>query len=265
MSQLTIATASGPPSFMTTSSPLRIGMLTPSSNTVLEPVTMRMLAQLDKDVSVHFSRLRVTSISPETASRKQFDLAPILEAARLLADARVDVIVWNGTSGGWEGLDADREMVRAITSDTSIPATTGTLATIDAFIELGVGRYGLVVPYMDEITNAIKSTFADAGLDCVGSTNERVSVNWDFSQIGPELIADRARQVARSRPDGIAIFCTNLCGAPVVEALERELQIPIVDSVVVCLWAALRTLGRRLEVSGFGRLAAGSYAKGAEL
>ncbi|MDR3496087.1 MAG: Asp/Glu/hydantoin racemase, partial [Ancalomicrobiaceae bacterium] len=40
---------------------LRIGMLTPSSNTVLEPVTSRILAGL-ADVSVHFSRFRVTAI-----------------------------------------------------------------------------------------------------------------------------------------------------------------------------------------------------------
>jgi maleate isomerase len=240
-------------------------MLTPSSNTVLEPVTMRMLAQLNTEVSVHFSRIRVTSISPEAESRRQFDLEPLLAAAQLLADAKVDVIVWNGTSGGWEGLDADREMVRAIESATSIPATTGTLATIDAFAELGVHRYGLVVPYVDEITTAIKGTFATAGFDCAAWANEGVSVNWEFSQITPEVIADRARTVARSRPDGIAIFCTNLCGAPVVDTLERELQIPIVDSVVVCLWAAFGVLGRKLEVSGYGRLAAGGYARGAKL
>jgi maleate isomerase len=39
--------------------PVRIGILTPSSNTVLEPVTHEMTRGLN-DVSVHFSRLRVT-------------------------------------------------------------------------------------------------------------------------------------------------------------------------------------------------------------
>ena len=39
-----------------------LGMLTPSSNTVLEPVTQAMLAGLP-EVSVHFSRFRVTEIA----------------------------------------------------------------------------------------------------------------------------------------------------------------------------------------------------------
>jgi maleate isomerase len=235
---------------------MRIGMLTPSSNTVLEPVTMRMLAGLDSGVSVHFSRVAVASISQAAESRRQFDLGPMVAAALLLADAKVDVIVWNGTSGGWQGLDADREIVRAIESATSIPATTGTLATVDAFKELGVRRYGLVVPYVDEITTAIKGTFGAAGFDCVASTNDGISVNWDFSQISPEVVASRIRIVAKAQPDGIAVFCTNLCGAPVVEALENELGIPIVDSVAVCLWAAFRAVGQKPVLRGFGRLLA---------
>ena len=73
-----------------------LGMLTPSSNTVLEPMTSAMVAGL-ADVSVHFGRFRVIEISLGKQALQQFDDGPILEAARLLADARVDVIAWNGT------------------------------------------------------------------------------------------------------------------------------------------------------------------------
>jgi maleate isomerase len=40
----------------------RIGMLTPSSNTVLEPVTQRLLAGTPA-ITAHFSRFRVTEIA----------------------------------------------------------------------------------------------------------------------------------------------------------------------------------------------------------
>ncbi len=39
-----------------------LGMLTPSSNTVLEPTTTHMLESLD-EVTAHFSRFKVTEIS----------------------------------------------------------------------------------------------------------------------------------------------------------------------------------------------------------
>ena len=217
---------------------------------------MRMVAALDGDHTVHFSRLRVTSIPPEGAGRKQFEPGPMVTAAELLADARVDVIVWNGTSGGMEGLDADRKIVEAIEAATSTPATTGTLATIEAFSELGIGRYGLVVPYTAEITSRVVGTFASAGFECVASTHEGLTANWDFSQVSPSIIADRARSVSRAQPQGIAIFCTNLCGAPVVDLLEGELGVPVVDSVIVCLWAAFHVLGRKPALKGWGRLMA---------
>ncbi|HBO78304.1 MAG TPA: Asp/Glu/hydantoin racemase, partial [Cupriavidus sp.] len=85
---------------------IRLGMLTPSSNTALEPITSAMVSGLP-NVSAHFSRFTVTEISLRDQALGQFDLEKILAAARLLADARVDVIAWNGTSSGWLGFDKD--------------------------------------------------------------------------------------------------------------------------------------------------------------
>lgn len=94
--------------------PVRLGMLTPSYNTVLEPVTAVMLRDLP-EVSAHFGRFRVTEISLRDQALGQFDPVPVLQAARLLADARVDVIAWNGTSAGWLGFDSDERLCESIT------------------------------------------------------------------------------------------------------------------------------------------------------
>ena len=61
-------------------SPLRLGMLTPSSNTVLEPLTAAMLAALP-GASAHFARFRVVAIDLGEGSRAQFDLSPVVAAA----------------------------------------------------------------------------------------------------------------------------------------------------------------------------------------
>ena len=49
----------------------RIGMITPSLNTVLEPVTYALLSDLP-DVTAHFSRVRVTHISLGDDATSQF-------------------------------------------------------------------------------------------------------------------------------------------------------------------------------------------------
>ena len=68
-----------------------LGMLTPSSNTVLEPITSAILADLP-DVTAHFGRFRVTEISLTDKALGQFTNQPILDAATLLAEAQMDVI-----------------------------------------------------------------------------------------------------------------------------------------------------------------------------
>jgi maleate isomerase len=63
------------------------------------------------------------------------------------------------------------------------------------------------------------------------------------------------RAVAQASPQAISIFCTNLQGASVVEKLEREIGIPIYDTVATAVWGSLRLAGvdPRL-VRGWGRL-----------
>jgi hypothetical protein len=62
-------------------------MLTPSSNTALEPLTSAMLGGLP-EVSAHFGRFKVTGISLDPGALGQFDDVKVLEAARLLADGK---------------------------------------------------------------------------------------------------------------------------------------------------------------------------------
>ena len=231
-----------------------IGMLTPSSNTVLEPVTGAMLAGLP-EVSAHFSRFRVTEISLDGRALGQFDPAPILAAARLLADARVDVIAWNGTSSGWLGFEADEALCHAITRETGIPSTTSVLALNEVMRATGATRFGLVTPYLHEVQARVVATYRRHGFECVAERHLNVPGNFSFSEVTAAQIAAMVQQVAAAKPDCITTFCTNLRAAPLVDALERDTGIPVYDTVSVVLWKTLRMAGvDTSRVVGWGRL-----------
>lgn len=239
-----------------------LGMLTPSSNTALEPLCSRMVAELD-DVSMHFARFRVTEIALSDGALAQFALEPMLAAAALLADARVGAIAWNGTSAGWLGFDADVRLVAAIRAATGIPATTSTLALLDAFDALDANRIAFVTPYQDDVQAKILDNFG-AGHEIVAERHLGLRDNFSFSEVAPETLAGLIRDVARSAPDAIAVFCTNLRAAQLAEDLERELGIPIVDTVATGVWAALRLAGADpSRVRGWGRLFAASAVEDA--
>jgi maleate isomerase len=231
-----------------------IGMLTPSSNTVLEPVTSAILSGLS-DVSVHFGRFRVTEISLEKSALDQFDPIPMLSAADLLADAKVGVMTWNGTSASWRGFDTDRELCASITERTGIPASSATLALDEIFRLAGIVRFGLVTPYDDDVQAQIVSTYASEGYECIAERHVGIRENFAFAEVSSEALCAMVREVAEANPQAIAILCTNLRGAPLVAALEEETGIPIYDSVAVSVWAALRVGQIRTDrVRGWGSL-----------
>jgi maleate isomerase len=231
-----------------------LGQLTPSSNTVLEPICARILADVP-DVTSHFSRFVVRQISLSDQALAQFDLEPIVAAARLLADAKVQVICWNGTAAGWLGFEADEKLCEAIVRETGTPACTAVLSFNEVFRKTDVRKFGLVSPYIDKVQDAIIANYRKHGWDCVAETHYGDKGNFSFSEYTEEQIAASVREVGKAKPDAITIYCTNMRGAPIVAALEAELGIPIYDSVSVCVWKSMLVAGDDpRQVKGWGRL-----------
>ena len=232
----------------------RLGMLTPSSNTVLEPVTSAMVAALP-DVSVHFSRFKVTEIALSKEALAQFDDSEILRAAELLAHAKVDAIAWNGTSAAWRGFDADERLCERILAATGIPACTAVLAFREIFLKGQHRRIGLVTPYLADVQNKIMANWANAGFACSAERHFGLQDNYSFANVEPEAIGRAVREVAKEGCDAVAIVCTNMRGAEVTASLENEIGLPVYDSVAVTLWKSLRVAGvDASRVQGWGRL-----------
>jgi maleate isomerase len=230
----------------------RLGILTPSSNTVLEPVTVAMLAGLP-EVTAHFARFKVTEIALSEAALGQFDDAEILRAAELLAHAKVDVIAWSGTSSGWLGFGRDQALCRRITAATGIAACTAVLALNEILERTGARRLGLVTPYRDDVQAKIVANYAAAGLSVVSEQHLRIQDNYSFAEVSSATIEQMIRTVAASTPDAIAVLCTNMRGAPLAASLEASLGLPIYDSVAVTVWKALLTCGLDpIRVEGWG-------------
>ena len=231
-----------------------MGQLTPSSNTVLEPICGRILADVPEATS-HFSRFIVRQIGLGAEAMAQFETTPIIEAAELLADAKVQVICWNGTSAGWRGFETDEKLCKLITDTTGIPACTAVLSFNEILKKTGVKKIGIVSPYLDDVQEKIIANYKAAGWDCIAETHYQDKGNFSFSEYTEDQIEASIREVAKAGPEAILIYCTNLRGAPVVDRLEKELNIPIYDSVAVCVWKSMLVAGiSPKRVRGWGRL-----------
>lgn len=233
--------------------PVRIGMIVPSSNTCLEPQSYRILGDRT-DVTIHFARIPVTRIALDDSSDKQFDAPVMRAAAGLLATADVDVIAWNGTSGSWLGAGHDRGLVAEITDATGIPATTSTLAYMEAFRTFGTERIGLFTPYTEDVNRAIVASYERDGIKTLDHRFLGLSDNESFARVSDAEMRPGSLELAASNPDALVYLCTNLYGANIAEEIEAAMGVPVLDSVAVTLWHCLKMAGAPLLAPRWGRL-----------
>lgn len=224
------------------SNAVRIGVLTPSSNTALEPLIAAMLAPLPGH-SAHFSRFRVTEIALDARALGQFDDANILAAAELLADAKVDVIGWSGTSAGWLGFERDQLLCERIRAHTGIPATSAVQSLNELMRLRGITTLGLVSPYTSDVQERIVQNYRNIGIDVVAERHLGIRVNHDFGLVEPAQLSQMFGEVALSKPAAISTYCTNLRAAALAPGLEARHGVPLLDTVSTTVWGLLRLAG----------------------
>jgi maleate isomerase len=231
-----------------------LGVLTPSSNTALEPLTSAIVSQIP-GVSAHFSRFTVTRISLDEQARGQFDDSKILAAAQLLAEARVDVIGWSGTAAGWMGFEQDLRLCERITEVTGIPATSSVLALNEILALSKLRRFAIVCPYTADVGIRIASNYEREGFVCAASSRLDISENFAFSEVNEDTLTRQVREVSASQPEAIVTYCTNLRAAHLVTQWEMEFDIPVFDTVATVIWKMLRMTGHDpAQIIGWGRL-----------
>jgi len=238
----------------------KIGHITPSCNTALEHLTALMTDPIAHRVSNHFTRIPVDNISLSEHDRGQFRRETMVAAARLLADAALDAVLWNGTSACWNGTHSDVEICEAITRETGVAASTTILAQYEVFERYGITSYGLAVPYTDEVTDKSIETFSEAGYKAVGRANLGLTIGREMAYVPLPEIRDLIRSADSPVAECVVVICTGLPAALVVEEMEQELGKPIFDSVIVTLWKGLQLVGLSDPIDGWGSLLRGRRA-----
>ena len=203
------------------------------------------------DVSVHFARFPLTAISVANPAATYYDSGALLGAAKMLADARCDVICWNGSAGGVVGFERDHQLCREITATTGIAATTSSLALLAQFKRSGVRHFAMVTLNPPDMNLTIKASFAAVGYECVAVTGrDDIADNFAMAAVAPQEImamAETCVAVSPVRPDALIIYGTNTRGATVARVLREKLQLPVYDSVSWGMFGALASLGRDFQ------------------
>ena len=219
-----------------------------------------MIALAPPNVSVHFTRMVAQGAvgahqGLEERSREQ--IAHLSEDVRLLAMVRPRVIVLAHTAtSALLGKAGDAELVERMAREHGVPFVTAFGCVFAAFAHLGIKRVAFGTPYDAASTAKSKAHLEANGIEVVSHGNlENVKNIYDET-------AAHARELARriDAPAAQAVYLSGL-GMPTIaelEAMERDLGKPVVSAAAAMMWNALRIVGERAPISGFGRLLGGA-------
>ncbi|MCK4963287.1 MAG: aspartate/glutamate racemase family protein [Anaerolineales bacterium] len=207
----------------------RIGLLVPSSDTVMEPDLWR---RLPPQASLHVARMYLEDTT--VAGEEKMLLEELAPAARRLASINPELIIFGCTSAAaLHGMEGDAAIANHVQEIAGCDAITLTQASISEIKKLQVKRLFLFTPYVAELTERLANTFGEAGLHVIGSEGLGLDNDLAIAAVSPEEIRDYvAAAVKRNHlhPDAVFVSCTTFRAFDAAEGIERELGIPVVTS-----------------------------------
>jgi len=228
----------------------RIGVVVLETDRTLEP-EMRMV-QLD-GVDWYHSRIPMdVSVTPDTLTSMEQNLPTA--AALLPVDFGFDAIGYGCTSAAT--LIGESGVTAAIQSaHPHVACTNPITAAVAAFRALGAERIGVVTPYTEDVTAPIVDHFGQQGLTVTAVGSFLEGNDLVVGRISEASVAAAARHIdAMASCDAVFVSCTSLRAFGIVQALEVELDKPVVSSNLAFTWHLLRLAGVDDPVAQLGRL-----------
>jgi len=113
---------------------------------------------------------------------------------------------------------------------------------------LGITRIGFLSPYVAEVSDALRATLQNAGVQSpvFGSFEEAVEAR--VARIAPQSIVDAALDLAgKGGIDALFLSCTNLRTLDVIQTIEAATGLPVLSSNLVLAWDMARESGISLQ------------------
>jgi maleate isomerase len=230
----------------------RIGLIYMASSTVMEP---EFYAMAPEGVSVHTDRIVLPAPTIE-GLEKMMEGPEVRRCASFLAQAPLDVIVFGGTSATFlNGIGWDRKVIEQMTEVTQgIPTTTTSTASLNALRAVRARRISIVTPYLDVVTQRAVRFFGDNGFEVLASKGQNLGTDYAIGAVPLEEVYAFAKRHCHPDSDALFLSCTNWRTVGAINALERDLGIPVISAIQASFWECLRIAGVRQDREAFGRL-----------
>lgn len=178
------------------------------------------------------------------------------EAAALLAEAPMDVIVLGCTSGSFiGGNDYDLNLIKSMEDCSSTRCTTTGRSVVEALNSLNLKNVAVLTPYTEDINEKCVSYLQMNNVGCTSIHGLGLTKDYDIDMVPLDEVKDRVLSLkGLDASDGIFISCTGLKTVPIIEDLEKITGLPVVTAVQATFWNCLKIAEVDTMPGGFGKL-----------
>src|SRR3990172_2678676 len=186
-------------------------------------------------------------------------LQRIEEAVQDLVDNNCDAIIFSGSPLFTRlPFGTDREMGQRLTEKFGVPVAAGLTAEVEALKAMKIKKVVVGTPYEDEINQRLKRYLEASGFAVLQIAGYRVRKNSQLTDLPVHACYKIAKRLYLKAPDADGIFvpCPRWPTIEDVALLENEIGKPVVTSSLACIWHAMKLIGIKENVAGYGRLMA---------
>lgn len=245
----------------------KIGQIVPSSNVTMEteiPVMLRNRESiLPERFTFHSSRMRMKSVTHHEL--KKMD-AESDRCTYELSDAKVDVIGYACLVAIMSmGMGYHRESELRLAkctqlNEASAPIVTSAGALIEGLTALKAKRIALLSPYMKPLAETVVAYIEHEGFCVTDWHTLEIPNNLEVAAQNPINLKKHITNLDLEGIDVLVISaCVQMPSLPVIEAVENELNIPVISAAVCTAYCMLKALGLETRVPNAGTLLSGDY------
>ena len=210
-----------------------MGLIVLQTDETIEPELTQAFADLDNPMFV--TRIANGSeVTPETLSKMKDDLAA---SASLLPSSRPFGVIGYGCTSASSFIGSE-EVERLVQSAIDVSHVTNPLrATVAQAAHLGVSKFALVSPYIESVSESLRTAFAKEGISTDRFGSFAVKHDPDVVRISDASIIDAAMKLgADDNVEAVFLSCTNLRSFGILDQLSKQLGKPVLSSNQSLAW-----------------------------
>jgi maleate isomerase len=154
---------------------------------------------------------------------------------------------WSG-----ERQERHREILQTAVGDKQL--VLGGDATLAALHAIKAKRVSVLSPMHQRYSNSVRAFYTEMGFDVVSDHCLQVQVPEDIIKVPDQAIFDIFEEMDRPDIDALLHVGGALSVVPLIDELEKKHGKPVISVNAATYWMALRKLGIKDKITGFGKL-----------